>query len=53
MEARAIPRTEQVQDAGRETAIAAESGVDDFLAQATPEAKLRLIREEQAQGKGP
>jgi K+-transporting ATPase ATPase B chain len=32
-------------------AIAAESGVDDFLAQATPEAKLRLIREEQALGK--
>ena len=32
-------------------AIAAESGVDDFLAQATPETKLRLIREEQAQGK--
>ncbi|HTR88384.1 MAG TPA: potassium-transporting ATPase subunit KdpB [Reyranella sp.] len=32
-------------------AIAAESGVDDFLAQATPEAKLRLIRDEQAQGK--
>ena len=32
-------------------AIAAESGVDDFLAQATPEAKLRLIREEQAKGK--
>jgi potassium-transporting ATPase ATP-binding subunit len=32
-------------------AIAAESGVDDFLAQATPEDKLRLIREEQAQGK--
>jgi K+-transporting ATPase ATPase B chain len=32
-------------------AIAAEAGVDDFLAQATPEAKLRLIREEQAQGK--
>ena len=29
-------------------AIAAESGVDDFLAQATPEAKLKLIREEQA-----
>jgi len=26
-------------------AIAAESGVDDFLAQATPEAKLKLIRE--------
>ncbi|HEY4940420.1 MAG TPA: potassium-transporting ATPase subunit KdpB [Rhizomicrobium sp.] len=32
-------------------AIAAESGVDDFLAQATPEAKLKLIREEQAKGK--
>jgi len=32
-------------------AIAAESGVDDFLAQATPEDKLRLIREEQANGK--
>jgi len=32
-------------------AIAAESGVDDFLAQATPEAKLKLIRDEQGQGK--
>ena len=32
-------------------AIAAESGVDDFLAQATPEDKLELIREEQAKGK--
>ncbi len=32
-------------------AIAAESGVDDFLAQATPEAKLKLIRDEQSQGK--
>jgi K+-transporting ATPase ATPase B chain len=32
-------------------AIAAESGVDDFLAQATPEAKLQLIRGEQAKGK--
>jgi potassium-transporting ATPase ATP-binding subunit len=32
-------------------AIAAESGVDDFLAQATPEDKLALIREEQAKGK--
>jgi K+-transporting ATPase ATPase B chain len=32
-------------------AIAAESGVDDFLAQATPEQKLALIREEQGQGK--
>ncbi len=32
-------------------AIANESGVDDFLAEATPETKLRLIREEQNQGK--
>jgi potassium-transporting ATPase ATP-binding subunit len=32
-------------------AIAAEAGVDDFLAQATPEDKLRLIRNEQAHGK--
>jgi K+-transporting ATPase ATPase B chain len=32
-------------------AIAAEAGVDDFLAQATPEDKLRLIRDEQANGK--
>jgi K+-transporting ATPase ATPase B chain len=32
-------------------AIAAESGVDDFLAQATPEDKLALIRKEQANGK--
>ena len=32
-------------------AIAAEAGVDDFLAQATPENKLQLIREEQARGK--
>ena len=32
-------------------AIAAEAGVDDFLAQATPEAKLGLIRKEQAKGK--
>jgi potassium-transporting ATPase ATP-binding subunit len=32
-------------------AIAAEAGVDDFLAQATPENKLALIREEQGQGK--
>ena len=32
-------------------AIAAEAGVDDFLAQATPEDKLQLIREEQAKGK--
>ena len=33
------------------SAIAAEAGVDDFLAQATPEAKLKLIREYQAGGR--
>ncbi|HRF46662.1 MAG TPA: potassium-transporting ATPase subunit KdpB [Anaerolineales bacterium] len=32
-------------------AIAAEAGVDDYLAQATPEAKLRLIREHQEGGR--
>jgi K+-transporting ATPase ATPase B chain len=32
-------------------AIAAEAGVDDFLAQATPEDKLQLIRNEQSKGK--
>jgi potassium-transporting ATPase ATP-binding subunit len=32
-------------------AIAAEAGVDDFLAEATPEAKLALIRKEQAEGR--
>jgi K+-transporting ATPase ATPase B chain len=32
-------------------AIAAEAGVDDFLAEATPEAKLKLIRDYQAEGK--
>ncbi len=32
-------------------AIAAEAGVDDFLAQATPEHKLKLIREEQTGGR--
>ena len=31
-------------------AIAAEAGVDDFMAQATPEHKLKRIREEQANG---
>jgi len=31
-------------------AIAAEAGVDDFLAEASPEAKLKLIREQQARG---
>ena len=32
-------------------AIAKEAGVDDFLAEATPEAKLQLIKDEQAKGK--
>src|SRR5262245_58289601 len=32
-------------------AIAAEAGVDDFLAEATPEAKLKLIRDTQGQGR--
>ncbi len=31
--------------------IASESGVDDFLAQATPERKMELIREQQGEGK--
>jgi K+-transporting ATPase ATPase B chain len=33
------------------SAIAKEAGVDDFLAEATPEAKMRLIKEEQQKGK--
>jgi potassium-transporting ATPase ATP-binding subunit len=33
------------------SAIAREAGVDDFLAEATPEAKLRLIQDEQGKGK--
>ncbi len=33
------------------TAIAAEAGVDDFLAEATPETKLKLIRDNQAGGR--
>lgn len=33
------------------TAIAAEAGVDDFLAEATPEAKLKLIRDYQSGGR--
>ncbi len=37
------PRTAQ--------AIAKEAGVDDFLAEATPETKMRLIKEEQQKGK--
>jgi K+-transporting ATPase ATPase B chain len=32
-------------------AIAKEAGVDDFLAEATPEMKMRLIKDEQAQGR--
>ena len=32
-------------------AIAREAGVDDFLAEATPEAKMQLIKDEQAKGK--
>jgi len=32
-------------------AVAAEAGVDDFLAEATPEAKLKLIREQQKGGR--
>src|SRR5262249_55692934 len=32
-------------------AIAREAGVDDFLAEATPEAKMKLIRTEQSKGK--
>jgi K+-transporting ATPase ATPase B chain len=32
-------------------AIAAEAGVDDYLAEATPEAKLALIRKHQAEGR--
>jgi K+-transporting ATPase ATPase B chain len=33
------------------SAIASEAGVDDFLAQATPEAKLKLIRDQQSGGR--
>jgi K+-transporting ATPase ATPase B chain len=46
-------RTIMVTGDNRLTAakIAEESGVDDFLAEATPEAKLELIREQQASGR--
>jgi K+-transporting ATPase ATPase B chain len=46
-------RTIMVTGDNRLTAarIADESGVDDFLAEATPEAKLALIREQQADGR--
>jgi K+-transporting ATPase ATPase B chain len=46
-------RTVMITGDNRVTAgvIASEAGVDDFLAEATPEAKLALIREEQANGR--
>jgi K+-transporting ATPase ATPase B chain len=46
-------RTVMITGDNRVTAavIAGEAGVDDFLAEATPEAKLALIREEQAKGR--
>jgi potassium-transporting ATPase ATP-binding subunit len=46
-------RTVMITGDNRLTAakIAEESGVDDFLAEATPEAKLSLIKEQQAQGR--
>jgi potassium-transporting ATPase ATP-binding subunit len=46
-------RTVMVTGDNRLTAakIAGEAGVDDFLAEATPEAKLELIRSQQAEGR--
>jgi K+-transporting ATPase ATPase B chain len=46
-------RTVMITGDNRVTAavIAAEAGVDDFLAEATPEAKLTLIRDEQSRGR--
>ena len=46
-------RTVMITGDNRVTAavIADEAGVDDFLAEATPEAKMALIREEQAKGR--
>ena len=46
-------RTVMITGDNKRTAayIAQEAGVDDFLAEATPEDKMRLIREEQAKGK--
>jgi K+-transporting ATPase ATPase B chain len=46
-------RTVMITGDNRLTAasIAAEAGVDDFLAEATPETKLRLIRDAQAEGR--
>ena len=45
-------RTVMITGDNRVTAavIAREAGVDDFLAEATPEAKMALIKEEQARG---
>ena len=45
-------RTVMITGDNRRTAamIAAEAGVDDFVAEATPETKLQLIRQQQAQG---
>ena len=45
-------RTVMITGDNRVTAavIAREAGVDDFLAEATPEAKLALIRDEQGAG---
>ena len=46
-------RTVMITGDNRVTAavIASEAGVDDFLAEATPEAKMALIKEEQAKGR--
>ena len=46
-------RTVMITGDNRVTAavIAKEAGVDDFLAEATPEAKMALIKEEQAKGR--
>jgi potassium-transporting ATPase ATP-binding subunit len=46
-------RTVMITGDNRVTAavIAQEAGVDDFLAEATPEAKMALIKEEQARGR--
>ena len=46
-------RTVMITGDNRVTAavIAQEAGVDDFLAEATPEAKMALIKEEQAKGR--
>src|SRR5689334_15200208 len=48
---RSRPRCGPRSRRSRAAAIAAEAGVDDFLAEATPEAKLRLIRDQQDGGR--